>query len=168
MNKKPLKVAIMGAGSMTGILAKALAGGATATFTGTLDEKRLEINRILDEAEKALQTLECKYFLAAIDHDVRDTDGGKVFINSEHNGADMAVIMQHAFPANKDLIYLGVSVGNEIMRRNKESIILFREKKRKAPKKVVTPNAIAEELAATATPRCLDCGALNDECKCNS
>lgn len=99
-----------------------------------LEEKRVQINKILDDAQDALKALGCPYFLAALDRDTRDPDGGKVFVNSELTGPDMSVIMQHAFPSNKDLIFLGIHVGNEIQRRNKEANIQFREKKRKPAK----------------------------------
>lgn len=111
-----------------------------------LSEKRKALNKILDDAKDALEALGVPYFLAAIDRDPRDTEGGKVFINSEHKGPDMAVIMQHAFPSNKDLAYLGIIVGNEIMRRNKDANISFREKKKKrTPKAKAAPLKKVEE-----------------------
>lgn len=102
----------------------------------SLEQKRIKINKVLDDAEKELIALGCPYFLAAIDRDARDAEGGKVFVNSELTGPDMSVIMQHAFPSNKDLIFLGLHVGNEIMRRNKDAGITFRDKKKKAAPRV--------------------------------
>lgn len=101
----------------------------------TLDQKRERINKILDDAQKELEAIGCKYFLAALDRDSRDPDGGKVFVNLDVTGSDMPIILMHSFPSNKDMAALGIWVGNEIMRRNKEANISFRNKKRKNVKK---------------------------------
>lgn len=116
----------------------------------SLDQKRVKINKILDDAEKELIALGCPHFLAAIDRDTRDAEGGKVFVNSELTGPDMSVIMQHAFPSNKDLIFLGLHVGNEIMRRNKDAGITFRDKKKTRAKK-----APAMPAPSTVPPSCM-------------
>lgn len=128
----------------------------------SLDQKRIKINKILDDAEKELVALGCPYFLAALDRDPRDADGGKVFVNSELKGPDMSVIMQHAFPSNKDLIFLGLHVGNEIMRRNKDASISFREKKRKGKKAAAPPENY------TTLPECKKCHAVNCNCAENN
>jgi hypothetical protein len=101
----------------------------------TLEEKYAEVNAIIDQTAKALDALGVPHFIAAIDRDARDPDGGKVFVASEVKGPDMQQIFKHAFPANKDLINLGLWVGNEIMQRNKNAAISFGAKKRtKKPK----------------------------------
>lgn len=124
----------------------------------SLEEKRKRINDVLDTCEKQLEALGCKYMLAALCRDKRDTEGGKVLVNLEANGSDMAVIIQHAFPANKDLAYIGIWVGNEIMRRNKEANITFRDKKRKG-KKVVSKDQVVKPGPAPKLPDCGACGA---------
>lgn len=98
-----------------------------------LEEKQLKINAILDGAEKELEALGVPYFMAAVDRDQRDPDGGKVFVVSDVKGQDMQIIFKHAFPANKDIAALGLWVGAEIMRRNKDANIKFRNKKDKKP-----------------------------------
>lgn len=122
----------------------------------SLEEKRKRINDVLDTCEKQLTALGCKYMLAALCRDKRDTDGGKVFVNLEANGSDMAVIIQHAFPANKDLAYIGIWVGNEIMRRNKEASISFRDKKKKSapkPPKPPGPRLVTEGVQPAPPPK---------------
>lgn len=101
----------------------------------TLEETRAAIDSIIDTAEKALAALGVPYFLAAVHRDTRDPDGGKVFVSSEVKGQDMQIIFKHAFPHNKDIAALGLWVGAEIMRRNKDANIKFVNKKRKYIKK---------------------------------
>lgn len=124
-----------------------------------LEEKQKQINAILDGAEAALQALGVPYFMAAVDRDTRDADGGKVFVVSDVKGQDMQVVFKHAFPANKDIAALGIWVGGEIMRRNKEANIKFRDKRKKPHTdkcnckdcvKARTPVSPEEEAAATA------------------
>jgi hypothetical protein len=79
------------------------------------------INAIIDEAAEKLKALDVPYFISAIDRNTQDPDGGKVFVSSDVRGADMQQIFKHAFPLNKDIAALGLWVGNEIMRRNKDA-----------------------------------------------
>lgn len=132
MEEKKKNVAVVMGG--TAAMAEALNAAGISTAP-TLEQKRERINEVLDEAQKIFEEMGCKYFLAALDRDPRDTDGGKVFVNLDVTGSDMPVILKHSFPSNKDMAALGIWVGNEIMRRNKDANITFRNKKRKNGKK---------------------------------
>lgn len=157
--KKPILV--VGENATNPMLKKLADKHGVELVNGTLAEKHLHIHKVLDDAQKALENLGCSHFLAAIDRDVRDADGGKVFVNSEITGPDMAALMQHAFPSDKDLIFLGLHVGNEIMRRNKDAGVTFRDKKKKSAKKV----APKKESAIFECSHCGSSGAT--PCLCN-
>lgn len=96
-----------------------------------LEEKRARLHAIIDEAAKQLTALECPFFIAAIDRDQRDPEGGKVFVMSEAQERDMETIFQHAFASNKGLVSLGLWLGKEIQRRNKDANVKFVKRKYK-------------------------------------
>ena len=97
----------------------------------TLDDKHRRINGIIDAATKELAAVGAAYFIAAIDRDGRDPDGGKIFVSSEVTGQDMQNVIKHAFTHNKDLTSLGLWIGGEIMRRNKDANIKIKKRGKK-------------------------------------
>ncbi|MDL1914139.1 MAG: hypothetical protein FDW93_06430 [Bergeyella sp.] len=87
----------------------------------------METNEIIDNAAKALETLELQYFIGVVD---RKSD--KVHIQSDLKGEDFMVLLDAAFPEKKDLISLGIWLGKLIHSgKNKKDKSLKLEKNEK-------------------------------------
>ena len=81
--------------------------------------KEERINKILDDAGKALEAEGVKYFLGVIDRQPKAPDGGKAYVQSDIKGEEMCYILDIAFPTRQDLISLGVWVGQLLTARNR-------------------------------------------------
>lgn len=84
------------------------------------ERKQKRINKIVDDAAKALEAEGVKYFIGVVDRQPKEADGGKVFTQVDVSGEDMCYIMDIAFPTREDAINLGIWAGQIIMQRNKK------------------------------------------------
>lgn len=70
------------------------------------DRKQKRINKILDDAGKALEAEGVKFLLGAVD---RPND--KVYARSDISGEDFPVVIMAAEPTRQDAVHLGIYVG---------------------------------------------------------
>jgi len=76
--------------------------------------KTERINKILDEAEKALKREKAQYFIGAINR-----EEGMVHTVSDLKDNDIGVILHTAMPTRRDLVNLGLYVGGLLSAREK-------------------------------------------------
>lgn len=84
-------------------------------------KKQERINKILDDAAKALADEGVKYFMGVVDKQPKDPDGGKAYVSSDVKGEDMCYILSMAFPSRQDVINLGIWVGQLITSRKQDA-----------------------------------------------
>lgn len=84
-----------------------------------MSQKEKRINKILDDAGKALEAEGVKYFIGVVDRQPKAPDGGKVYAQSDIKGEDFCYILDIAFPTRQDLINLGIWVGQLLTARNR-------------------------------------------------
>ncbi len=82
-------------------------------------EKQNRIKKIMDDAANALEAEGVKYFIGVVDRQPKEPDGGKAYAQSDITGEDFCHILDMALPSRRDLINLGIWVGQLINSRKK-------------------------------------------------
>lgn len=82
--------------------------------------KQNRVNRIIDDAVKALKAEGVKYFIGVVDRQPKDPDGGKVYSAANITGTEFCYILDVAMPTREDLKNLGIYVGQLILSREQQ------------------------------------------------
>lgn len=94
---------------------------AIQSFKASEDEaKSKRINKIMDDAAKALDAEGVKYFLGVVDRQPQANDGGKAYAQSDISGEEFCYILDIALPTRQDVVNLGIYVGQLLTARNKK------------------------------------------------
>lgn len=79
--------------------------------------KQKRINKIIDDAAKALEAEKVKYFIGVIDRQPKAADGGKAYAQSDCDTEDFTFILDMALPTREDVVNLGIWVGQLLTAR---------------------------------------------------
>lgn len=79
-----------------------------------MTKKQERINKIIDDAAKALKAEGVKFFIGAVDRQPEAKDGGKAWAATDVNGDDMGYILELALPTREELVNLGIWLGRLI------------------------------------------------------
>ncbi|CCZ08590.1 uncharacterized protein BN783_00529 [Odoribacter sp. CAG:788] len=81
-------------------------------------EKQDRVKEIINNAGKTLEAEGVKYFIGVVDKQPESPDGGKVYAKSDISGEEFCYILEAAMPNRKDIINLGLWVGQVLTARD--------------------------------------------------
>lgn len=84
--------------------------------------KQKRINKIMDDAAKALEKQGVKYVIGVVDRQPKQTDGGKVYTQVDASGEDFIHVLDVMLPTRQDAVNLGIWVGQILSARNPTKI----------------------------------------------